>query len=102
MQLWDEEVICSSPSKVPPAEDTVEVQPEPSLDFQLQQLIVCPHAVSLVNEDTSTTGIVKYCKMYESEQHISATLANYVAFRTRGQASNQLWIEFHCGRLASS
>ena len=77
MQLWDQEAICGSPHKVPPAEVSVEVRPEPSLDDQLQLLIVSPDADALLNiKDQSETEIVAYCQTYASEQHIHSALAD--------------------------
>ena len=103
MQLWDQEAICESPHKVPPAEVSVEVQPEPSLDDQLQLLIVSPDADALLNiKDQSETEIVAYCQTYASEQHIHSALADYVEYKTRGQHSSELWHALHHGRLTSS
>lgn len=101
MQLWDQEVICESPHKVLPAEISVEVQPEPSLDDQLQLLIVRPDANALLNEDKIEHDIVQYCQTYASEQHISSTLADCGTHHERPNSS-QLWHELHYGRLTSS
>ena len=101
MQLWDQEAICRSPHKVPPAEVSVEVQPEPSLDDQLQLLIVSPDADALLNiKDQSETEIVAYCQTYASEQHIHSALADWST--KRGQNSSELWHALHHGRLTSS
>ena len=71
---------------MPPAEVSVEVQPEPSLDDQLQLLIVSPDADALLNiKDQSETEIVAYCQTYANEQHIHSALADYVEYKTRGQ-----------------
>lgn len=101
MQLWDQEAICGSPHKVPPAEVSVEVRPEPSLDDQLQLLIVSPDADTLLNiKDQSETEIVAYCQTYASEQYIHSALADWST--KRGQNSSELWHALHHGRLTSS
>lgn len=40
VQLWDHQVICESPSKVPFAQNSVEIFSGPSLEDQIKQLIV--------------------------------------------------------------